>query len=149
MQKNLCASIHERAIRSGDMAIFPRQARTRKLTQSILIVEDNVLLGEILQTELEMKGAEATQCISAGHALETAQNKNFDVFIVDYRMPDMNGLEVVKRLRAKCPQSLIMGISIENREQDFIDAGANIFLTKPFEMERMLSAIEGHPRMDD
>jgi CheY-like chemotaxis protein len=61
-------------------------------------------------------------------------------------MPNMNGVDVTKHLRAKFPAALIIGVSIEDRNEDFVAAGANGFLLKPYQYRDILALI-GEPTL--
>ncbi len=110
---------------------------------NVLIIEDNVMTGEILQTVIESAGAAARVCQNGVRALEMVKEHEYNVLIADYHMPDMTGSEVVKIARRSSPRTFIIGISIEQRrEREFLEAGADAFLLKPFEIPNLLAMIE-------
>lgn len=114
--------------------------------KNVLIIDDNVMTGEILQSAIESAGAEAVVCQNSGTALEMVRERHYSVLITDYCMPDLTGSEVVKVARLAFPKTFIIGISIEpRREQEFLDAGADTFLLKPFDIGFLLCLIEGQP----
>ncbi len=126
--------------------ILARQAISiqghKKMTKSnILIIEDNAMLREILSNVLISEGADVDYCDMGDTALNLSQERRFSVYIVDYRLPGMSGLEVAKKLREICPSSLIIGISLEEREKEFLDAGADAFLIKPLDANRLIRMI--------
>ncbi len=114
--------------------------------QSILIIEDDSLFRDLLRTMLASEGASVRGCETGNSALDLMQKKCFEVFVIDYRLPDMSGVEVARTLRSCCPSSFIIGISLMPRERDFLEAGADAFLLKPFETRQLISLIEesGH-----
>ncbi len=109
----------------------------------VLIVEDNALTGEIIQSVIESAGASAIVCRNGATAIEMIGEFSYRVLIVDYRMRDMLGSEVVKAARRISPDIFIIGISLEQyREREFIEAGADVFLLKPFDVSGLVGLIE-------
>ena len=109
--------------------------------RSVLVVEDNAVLRDILKSVLKTTGMEVEFCSDGSGALATLGRKKYDTLVVDYRMPGMNGVEVVTALRRLLLPMYIIGISIESREQEFLNAGANVFLMKPFEIDDLLKLV--------
>ncbi len=118
--------------------------------KSVLIVEDNGMTGEILQSVIEASGRSAVLCQDAATALKMVGKRTFDMLIADYRMPDMAGSEVVKAAHRCSPRPYIIGISVDpKREQEFIAAGADAFMLKPFGIDNLLDLIKRrNPRKD-
>mgnify|MGYP000477223559 CR=1 FL=1 len=108
----------------------------------VLIIEDNYMLSKVLQDLLESDGFEVSQCDNGTHALSVSESTCFDVIISDYRLPGLNGAQVTRSLRDRCRGSFIVGCSAEPREKDFLDAGADVFLKKPFRFSELISLIE-------
>lgn len=100
------------------------------ITEEILVVDDNKVTWGILRMLLEAEGYTVTCCADGLSAIELAKEKSFSVFLVDYRMPVMNGVEATAALRRLHPGKLIVGFSIENREREFREAGADTFVRK-------------------
>ncbi len=110
--------------------------------QTILIIEDDALLRGLLRDLLVSEGAQASCCASAGAALAIAERKHFEIFVVGYRLPAVTGVELTGKLRARCPSSYIIGTSLSPKGQEFLAAGANAFLLKPFETRELISLID-------
>ena len=109
--------------------------------KSILVIDDMPQVRDFLCNLLEADGFEVHGCEDGIAALAAAEKTNFDVIITDYRMPKMDGLEATKHLRIRLPASIIVGISIENVKDDFLKAGADAFLFKPFEYNSLLELL--------
>jgi DNA-binding response OmpR family regulator len=105
----------------------------------ILIVDDDRTTVKLLQTLLEMDGFEVLIAPRGQAALELAQVTPPDIFLVDYHLADMDGLEVVARLRADpaFATSPIVVASGLNVEDEALEVGANLFLVKPFEPNKL------------
>jgi len=105
----------------------------------ILIVDDERTTVKLLQTLLEMDGFEILNAARGQEALEVAQNTPPDAFLIDYRLVDMTGLELVKTLRshptfAQTPIVMASGLDMEEQA---LAVGANLFLIKPFEPNKL------------
>jgi two-component system, OmpR family, response regulator VicR len=100
------------------------------IKKSILIVDDNELLTDALQSLLEDDGHTVICCHNGLDAIELSKKHNFEVILTDYRMPDMKGDVVCKLLRYHQPDVFIIGCSSDDRDKDFLSAGADIFIRK-------------------
>jgi two-component system, OmpR family, response regulator VicR len=100
------------------------------IKKSILIVDDNKLLADALQSLLEDDGHPVICSHNGLDAIELSKKQKFDVILTDYRMPDMKGDIVCKILRYHQPNAFIIGCSCDDRNKDFLSAGADIFIRK-------------------
>lgn len=109
---------------------------------SILVVEDNENMRLLLGTILEARGYRVTMCPNGQAAEDTSRRTPFDVVLVDYYMPGRNGLEVARIVREHNPRTCIIGMSLEDRKDDFLSIGANAFLPKPFDIADLMKVID-------
>lgn len=100
--------------------------------KSVLVIEDVPQVRELLCDMLQDSGFEVYGCEDGTSALDAAEGSEFHVIVTDYRIPDMNGADVTKRMRMRFPLSIIIGVSSDDKKADFLAAGANAFLLKPF-----------------
>ena len=111
----------------------------------ILIVEDEKLLADSLKTLLEKKGF-TVECVYDGEAgAEYAETGVYDLLILDVMMPKMNGYQVARSVRAKRCGTPILMLTARSGLEDRIEglnAGADYYLTKPFEPEELLARVE-------
>jgi two-component system KDP operon response regulator KdpE len=111
--------------------------------QRILIVDDEPAIRRFLQTAL-MDGEFALVLADNGHAaLSAAVTVKPDVILLDLGLPDMDGVEVIKRIR-QWSQVPIIVLSVRDREADKVkalDSGADDYLTKPFGVGELLARI--------
>lgn len=112
----------------------------------VLIIEDDDILSDLLRSILQSDTVDVHTCTSGRCALAAMSKKRFDVFMTDYRLPGMSGDEIVKTLRVACPESRIIGMSVQNKEKEFREAGADGFLLKPFGIEELLAQVRGDAR---
>jgi CheY-like chemotaxis protein len=98
--------------------------------KNILLIDDNDNFASALQKYLEEDG-HTVSCYNKGSdAIKLSHGLTFDFILTDYRMPEMSGDGVCRLLRMQNPFAFIVGFSIENRKQDFLDAGADDFILK-------------------
>jgi len=109
----------------------------------ILIVEDEAQIARFLSLELEHEGYKTT-CISDGReALDEALARNYNLIVLDVMLPSLNGVEVLRRLRAVKDTPVII-LSARDQVMDKVaglDLGANDYMTKPFSIEELLARI--------
>jgi len=108
----------------------------------ILIVEDNFAERSLFEGQIPSLGHEVTACANAETALETYQHTFYPLIIVDLGLPEMDGLELCRRISA-LPQggrSMVLVITGRDELEDLqaaLDAGADDYLTKPVSVETL------------
>jgi CheY-like chemotaxis protein len=111
----------------------------------ILIVEDNRDAGEMLRDALVLSGHEVDVARDGKSALAAAARSAPEVALVDIGLPDMDGYEVARRLRASAnPRILLIALTGYGQSEDqrrALEAGFDVHLTKPVEAERLEAAI--------
>jgi len=117
-----------------------------KRKNAVLIVEDDNMTRELLCCAVDACGFEAHGYSDGIAALAAAAACCFDCVIIDYRMLKMNGVELTRHLRARFPALFIIGVSIEDKKNEFLEAGADGFRLKPFRL-RDIEALLGMIRM--
>ncbi len=110
----------------------------------ILIVEDEPTVIEFLRTGLAYEGYETTIAENGWDGLRYARQKEFDLIILDLMLPDLDGLEVCRRLRNAGNETPILILTAKREVADRVtglDAGADDYLTKPFSFAELLARI--------
>ena len=107
-----------------------------------LIVDDSRFVRGYVRSLLEQKGIECEEAADGQAALDLIHGeKTFDVALVDWNMPIMDGLEMLKHLRAEGFSGIKVMMVTTEAENDFIlralDAGADEYLMKPFDDEAL------------
>jgi DNA-binding response OmpR family regulator len=114
----------------------------------VLVVEDDATLGGGLRQALDAHGYQASWARTGAEALELAHDP-YDIVLLDLTLPDLDGVEVCRRLRAGRPRLAIVMLTARREEIDVIvglDAGADDYLTKPFRLGELLARIRAHAR---
>lgn len=109
----------------------------------ILIIDDEVQIRRMLRLSLEAHGYRVKEAITSQEGLGQAALTKPDLIILDLGLPDMDGLETLKKLR-EWNRSPVIVLSVKNSEQDkieLLDSGADDYLTKPFSMGELLARI--------
>ena len=110
----------------------------------ILIIEDEKLLADSLKTLLEMKGFEVEVVYDGEDGAEYAETGIYDLLIMDVMMPKLNGYQVARQVRAHRVMTPILMLTAKGEVQDRIEglnAGADYYLTKPFDNQELLACI--------
>jgi len=110
----------------------------------ILIVEDEKLLAESLRTLLQSKGFEVEVVYDGEDGAEYAELGIYDLLILDVMMPKLNGYQVARRVRANRCATPILMLTAKSGLEDRIEglnAGADYYLTKPFDTRELLACI--------
>jgi two-component system KDP operon response regulator KdpE len=122
---------------------------------TILIVEDDLPIVRFLRTALGGQGYTSHEATSAQQGLALAASCRPDIVLLDLGLPDLDGLEVIRRLRAWSAVPIII-VSARGQENDKVaalDAGADDYLTKPFGvpelMARLRAALRHAGRLGD
>jgi two-component system chemotaxis response regulator CheY len=114
------------------------------MAKSLMIVDDSATMRKIIIRTMQMSGLDFDQPVEAGNgaeALEKLKGSAVDIVLCDINMPEMGGMEMVKKVREidACKDTKIIMVSTES-SQDVVDGamadGANGFISKPFTPEK-------------
>lgn len=109
----------------------------------ILIVEDEEKIARFLELELGHEGYEVGKAADGRAALAVALGQRWDLVLLDVMLPELSGLEVLRRLRRESDVPVIL-LTARDAVMDKVaglDAGANDYITKPFAIEELLARI--------
>ncbi|MGB9195611.1 MAG: response regulator transcription factor [Terriglobales bacterium] len=114
----------------------------------ILVVDDESQITRVLRTSLSSHGYDIRAANDGETALEIMKDWTPDLVITDLAMPNMDGLELCRRLRAQTQVPIIV-LSVRGEERTKVkalDAGADDYVTKPFGMEELLARVRANLR---
>ena len=109
----------------------------------ILIVEDEEKIARFVTLELEHEGYQVEQAADGRTAVDLALERNYDLILLDVLLPQLNGMEVLRRVRKHKDVPVIM-VTARDAVMDKVaglDAGADDYLTKPFAIEELFARI--------
>lgn len=119
------------------------------MAKRLLLIDDDEVVLQSLGRLLESQGYQVEKAHNGFEALEKAQNQAFDLVISDIRMPGMDGIELIQKLRElnqerrreAIPEILITGYSDENTYLKAFKLKVTDYLYKPFDMNQFLSVV--------
>ncbi len=119
---------------------------------SILIVEDEHKISRLLQIELEAEGYEVSQAYNGAQAWDIYREGVWDLVLLDVMLPEMSGIEILRRIRATDPSTMVILLTARDSVEDKVaglDLGANDYVTKPFQIEELLARIRAAIRLKE
>jgi DNA-binding response OmpR family regulator len=117
----------------------------------IILIEDEAEIRRFLRATLPSHGYRLVEAVNAQEGLQAAETRQPDLIILDLGLPDMDGLEVIRRLR-EWTQVPVLVLSARGQEADKVaalDAGADDYVTKPFVIEELAARIRARLRWRD
>lgn len=144
---------HPEELERARTEVIQRVAGRETMNARVLIIDDEWTIQQALQARLLANGFEVLMACDGPTGIETARTQRPDVILLDLRMPDMDGFEVLQQLRATPEAASIPVIFLTANVQDTVkqkalSAGASGFLPKPYEPTVVLEAIrraKAHP----
>ena len=109
----------------------------------ILVVEDDAPVRNLITTTLKAHDYKFITAQNGNNAIMEASSHNPDIVLLDLGLPDMDGVEVIERIRtwSEMPIIVISARSEDKDKIDALDAGADDYLTKPFSVEELLARL--------
>lgn len=117
----------------------------RKPTGRILIIEDDKEIADLVSLHLNDLNYETVHCGDGQNGLDAAINERFDLIILDLMLPDLDGFEICRRLRADHSYIPILILSSRAEEMDRVlglELGADDYLTKPFSIRELIARVK-------
>lgn len=111
----------------------------------LLIVDDEVGFVNILTKRLSRRNMEVTSAYTGTEAIQILRKQDFDVAVLDLKMEEMDGIEVLKIFKKMDPRLVVIMLTGHGSEQaarEGIEFGAFDYLTKPCELEELLAKIK-------
>ena len=113
------------------------------MAERILLVEDEEKLARMVEMELKYEGYQVEKALDGRRGLELALGGSFDLVLLDIMLPQLSGMEVLRRLRRESQLPVIMLTARDSvvDKVSGLDSGADDYVTKPFAIEELLARI--------
>ncbi|MFH2138345.1 MAG: response regulator [Candidatus Omnitrophota bacterium] len=119
---------------------------------SILIIDDEVIITKSLQKLLQKKEYDVTVAHNGTEALAQVKEKDFNLIVCDVRIPEMDGIEIIKGIRESLkqqnkpavPEVLITGYADEEKYKNAINLKVADYIYKPFDTSEFLEIVQKH-----
>ncbi len=111
----------------------------------VLIIEDEALIRWSLRQKFEARGYQVTEAETGGSALKSLDKELYDLIMLDYRLPDMTGLEVLRQVRDSDQDCVVIMMTAYSNIEDAVEAiklGAYDYLAKPFQIDQLLLTVD-------
>ncbi len=115
----------------------------------ILIVEDEKKIANSLKKNFNDEGFDTIVCYDGAEALEIVSKEKFDIILLDWRLPEVTGINVCKRIRSannNTPIILLTALTNIANKVEALDSGADDYVTKPFSFEEVLARVNAQIR---
>jgi putative two-component system response regulator len=120
------------------------------MEKKILVIDDETMITKTLQKLLKKEGYDATIVQSGTQALEEVKTKDFDLIVIDIRMPQMDGIETIQAIREylsveekdPIPEIVITGYADEQKYKCAVDLKVSAYIYKPFDTKDFLDTIK-------
>jgi two-component system, OmpR family, response regulator len=112
----------------------------------VLVVDDEVNLAELVSMALRYEGWQVSTAHTGTSAVHTAKETAPDAVVLDMMLPDIDGLEVLRRMRASLPDVPVVFLTARDAVEDRVaglTAGGDDYVTKPFSLEELVARLRG------
>lgn len=119
----------------------------KQMREKLLLIEDDTAIGRIVKDTLEQEGYQITWATTGLEGLADFQADTFDLVLVDWMLPEMDGLTVCQNIRWESDVPIIM-MSARKEEADKVEGlqGADDYIAKPFSLEELKARVASHLR---
>jgi len=114
-------------------------------TTRILIIDDDENIRKVLTTILEDEGYDVESVDTAKKAIERTRRKFYNLALIDIRLPDMEGIELLTKMKNTTPKIrklIITGYPTLQNAVEAVNRGADAYIMKPFDIEKVLEAMK-------
>ena len=128
----------------SEVAVLSRQSSEAGATGSVLIIDDEAAIRESLETLLEFEGYAVDSAETGEQGLARLGEHTFDLVLLDFALPDRNGLEILADIRDRNPQMAVILITAYGTVDNAVRAmqnGAANFIQKPWDNEKLLADV--------
>jgi DNA-binding NtrC family response regulator len=129
----------------GGISLNNIMKRSKAMAVKVLLVDDEKEFVDLLGERMSARGMEVSSTTSAADALKIAEEQTFDAIVLDLMMPEMDGLEVLKNLKAKRPELQVILLTGHGTIEKGVEAmrlGAMDFVEKPADLDALTEKIK-------
>jgi len=114
---------------------------------TILIVEDNEKNMKLVRDILQFKGYQTIEAVTGNQGLALAREKQPDLILMDIQLPDINGIEALRQIRAepalsKTPVVAVSASVMPDEQQKIVASGFDAYITKPIDLKSFVATVE-------
>jgi DNA-binding NtrC family response regulator len=123
------------ALGRGDMAVTGRWDAAKATGRKVLVIDDEAVVANSIRRTLTRRGFTVEEAFSGNDALNRILTRMYDLVLLDMKMPDANGLEllpIIKKHRPLLPVVMVTGYASIDNAVEAIQRGANDYMAKPF-----------------
>jgi DNA-binding response OmpR family regulator len=118
-----------------------------KLEMNVLVVEDEKLLNWSLAKSLDKWGFDVHPVFTGSDAVRQLENRGYDVVLLDYQLPDLDGIAIARRIRQMQPHAVIFLVTAFQLSELPIDAGLiDAYFNKPLDLQQLHQALDKIPK---
>lgn len=115
--------------------MFDTEENLAESSVHVLVVEDEQEIRELMALHLLRQGYKVTECSSAEDALLEVNRQSFSLFVLDWMLPGLSGVEIVEKLKSQSAGASVLMVTAKTEPQDIVaglEKGADDYMTKPF-----------------
>jgi len=115
----------------------------------ICVIEDEQSIARLISYDLKNAGYEVSIVHDGAQAKEIGLRENFDVFVIDWMLPHVSGIDLVRHFRQHHVSAIMLMLTAKDEETDILDAfeaGVDDYMTKPFSPRELLARIKAHSK---
>ena len=114
---------------------------------TILIVEDNEKNMKLVRDILQFKGYQTIEAVTGNQGLALARERQPDLILMDIQLPDINGIEALRQIRAepalsKTPVVAVSASVMPDEQQKIVASGFDAYITKPIDLKSFVATVE-------
>ncbi len=121
----------------------------------VMIIEDERDIGDLIKTQLDSAGLETEVARSGGEGRDIIESgKNFDLYIIDWMLPEVSGIQLCQLIRSKeatkvTPVIMVTALTQSDNIIQGLEAGADDYITKPFDMDVLIARVRAQLRRNN
>jgi len=124
---------------------------TKRSRIKLLLVDDEAAYVNVLANRMAKRHIDVTKALSGTEGIQALRKEDFDVAILDLKMEDMDGIEVLKVFKKMVPNLPVIMLTEHGSEKtarEGLELGASDYLTKPCDLEELVEKIKGAIRSE-